>query len=102
MFYILRMHDAQDIAADAVVAQKFVASHRLIEGRVLTLRDTVAIVKLLRAIEAQADGKTFHGQKAAPSLIEESPICLDAIHDLSARRAMFALKPNDLAKIVQP
>src|SRR5215510_3212517 len=71
-------------------------------GGLLTLGHTVRVVQRLRTVEAEADRKIFCGKKAAPVVIEEHTVSLDAVGNASARRLVLALEFDDLAKIVQP
>ena len=75
---ILRMHDAQDIDRDFMLAQQAIALHHLLVGRLLALGHTVRVVQRRRTVEAEPDSKAFRRKKAAPVVIEEirrSSVC---------------------------
>ena len=99
---ILRMHDAQEIDRDFVLAQQAIALHHLLVGRLLALGHAVGVVQRRRTVEAEPDGKVFRRKKAAPVVIEEHAVRLDAVGDAPVGGLVLALQLDNLAKIVQP
>src|SRR5215831_4344614 len=99
---ILRVHHAQEIDRDFVLAQQAIALHHLLVGRLLALGYAVRVVQCLRTVEAKPDGKIFCRKKAAPVIVEEHTIRLYAVGDASVRGLMLALEFDNLVKIVQP
>ncbi len=102
MLDILRVDNTQDIDGDVVPPQKAISLHHLPVGRLPAFGHAIAVVQLLRAIETEPDGKAFRREEAAPFLIEEHAVRLDAIGDAPLRGPVLPLQVNDLAKIVQP
>src|SRR5262249_27108869 len=76
---ILRMHDAQEIDRDFVLAQEAIALHHLLVGRLLALGHTIGVVQRWRTVETEPDSKVFRRKKAAPVVIEEHAVRLNAV-----------------------
>jgi len=100
MLDILRMHHAQDIDRDFVLAQQAIALHHLLVSRLLALGHPVRIVQCRRTVEAEPDRKIFCRKKAAPVVIERYAICLYAVGDAPVRGLVLALECDNLVKIV--
>src|SRR5262249_10055348 len=98
MLDILRMHHAEDIDRDLMLAQQAIALHHLLVRRLLTLGHAVRVVQCLRTVEAEPDGKIFCRKKAAPVVIEEHTIRLYAVGDASVGGLVLALQLDNLAK----
>ena len=79
MLDVLCMHHAEYVARDLMLPQKLIPAHRFRVGGVLALGDAVAIVHLLRPVEAKTYGKALCRQKTAPVLIEKRTVCLNTI-----------------------
>ncbi len=96
------MDYAQEIARDPVLPQECIPAHCIPVRGGLALGDAVAIVHLLRTVEAKPYGKTLCRQKAAPLLVEESAVRLYPVGNAPVAGAMFALERYDLAKVIEP
>src|SRR5438128_110447 len=56
---ILRMHNAQEIDRDFVLAQEAIALHHLLVGRLLALSHAIRVVQRWWTVKAEPDGKVF-------------------------------------------
>jgi hypothetical protein len=76
-------------------------AHRLLVRRLLPPGHAVAIVHFLRAVEAEPHAESLGSQKAAPLLVEENPISLDAIGNAAPGGPMPVLDGYQLAEEIQ-
>ena len=70
-------------------------------GGLTVLGDAVSVMHLLGAVQAESDGEALRREKAAPVLVEEGPVGLDAVGDAPVRGLVLALQRHDLAEVVQ-
>jgi hypothetical protein len=98
--YVVR-GPAQDVARDAVLAQKFVSSHGLAVGGLTALGQAMGVMHFLRPVHTNPHGEAFCCQEAAPFFIDEGAVGLNPVDDPTVRGLMLALQFNDLVKVVQ-
>ena len=84
-----------------MLPQKPVTLHHLLVGWLVILRQPVAVMERLGPVEAEADGKTFPGEKPAPIFVEEHAVRLNGVDDACPPSLVFSLQFNDPAEIVQ-
>jgi len=99
--HILIVYCAKDVARDPAAFQKFEAAQGLTMCRFVASGQTISVMKLLRAVETEADAESFRRQEFTPLLIEQDAVCLHAVEDAFAVGRMLALQCNDLFEIVQ-
>ena len=80
--------------------QNLKAADRVVEGRSAVPAQAMAVVERPRTVEAQPDGEAFGGEKPAPVVVEEGPICLHPISDAAAGRAETALDLDGLPEVI--
>ena len=83
-------------------AQEPIALHRMPVGGLPVPGHAIDVVHCRGTVEAEPDGKIFCRKKAAPVVVEEHAVRLDAVGDAPVRGQMFALEPGYLAEIVDP
>ena len=83
-----------------VLPQELISSHRLLVSGPLVLGNAESVMHFFGTVQAESNSKPLCCKKAAPVLIEEGPICLNAIGDKLVRRLMLALQGYNLAKVV--
>ena len=99
---VLGMHDTQKIDRDLVFEQQSIALHRLPVRGLPVLGYAIDVVQRRWTVEAEPDAKTFSRKKAAPVVVKEHAVGLDAVGDSPIRGQMFALELGYLAEIVNP
>ena len=83
-------------------AQQPIALHHLPVRGLPVLGHAIDVVQRRRTVEAEPDGKIFSRKKAAPVVVEEHAVRLDAVVDTPVRGQVFALELGYLAEIVYP
>ncbi len=91
MLDVFGVYHTQQIDREFILAQQAIALHHLLVSRFLAFVDAIGVVKSLWAIQAQAHSELFCCKKAAPGIVEQYAIGLDAVGDTPARRLMLAL-----------
>ena len=99
---VLGMHDTQEIDRDLMFAQEPIALHHLPVRGLPVLGHAIDVVQCRRTVEAEPDAKMFSRKKAAPVVVKEYAVRLDAVGDTPIGRKVFALEPGYLAEIVYP
>src|SRR5262245_50269925 len=95
---ILGVHHAQEIDRDFVLAQQAIGLHHLLMSRFLARGHTVRVVQCLGTVKAEPDRKIFCCKKAAPVVIEEHTVRLDAVGDASVGGLVLALEFDNVTK----
>ena len=98
---IMGVHHAQNIGRNAVLPQKFISAHCLLEGGLSGPGDAVSVVHLPGTVQTEPHGKALCGQKTAPLLIEEGAVGLHAVGDKPASGLMFSLQGHNLPEVVR-
>ena len=99
-FDVQVMHHADDGGEDPVLAQGLESPHGLPVGRLAALGHAVRVVQFRRAVQAQADAEGLRRQKAAPLVVQQHAVGLDAIADPPAGGLVLALELDGLAEKV--
>ena len=96
------MHDAQHVAWNPVALQEPDGLDHPLVGRTAALGHAIAVVERLRSVDADADLEAFRGEEAAPFVVDQRAVGLNAIEDLPSRRSVLALELDDSAEIIEP
>ena len=90
VFLVGGVDRAQYVEVDSVLAQEPPALHHLVEGALFAAVDTVGVVELARAVDAQADQKVVFLEEGAPVIVEKDAVGLKGVlHDLSRPAVLF-------------
>ena len=90
VFLVGGVDGAQNVEVDSVLAQLPPTPHHLIESALLAAVDAVGIVKLARAVDAQADQEIVLLEKFAPFIIEKDAVGLKGVlHGLVRPAVLF-------------
>ena len=93
--------DAENVGRDAMAAQDLPAPQGGIEGRPAVAASAAAVVEVAGPVEAEAHREPGRSEEPAPVLVEQGPVRLNSVGDLSPRRSETALDLDDPAEVVQ-
>lgn len=94
------MNDTEHVAFDPIFPQEPISPHHLLMGRFPSLGYAIAVVELLRTVDADSDLETMPRKEAAPFFVQECAVRLNAIEDLASRGPVLCLEFDDPPKIV--
>ena len=83
---VLRVDHTEDVGGNAVLQEELIPSHHLPMSGLLGFGDAVPVMNFPWPIKAQSNREALRRKKAAPVLIEEGAVCLDAIGNNPVRR----------------
>lgn len=89
---ILVVHDAQQIAVDAVLLEQAQRRESPAVGAVPAPGEPVEVMQLARPVQTQADREALARQKLAPLFIEHQAIGLQVVDDFLSGAPVLALQ----------
>ena len=92
MLLVFAMDGGEGVELDLVPSQQIETLHHPRPGRLLSAIAPVAIVEVLRTIDAEADEETMIAKKTAPFRIQQGAVGLKAILDPLVRWAVLLLQ----------
>jgi len=93
---VRRMNRAHHVDIHAVVVQRLIPTHHIVERSLAALVDAIRIVKLARAVDAQADQDVVPLQEGAPRVVQPGAVGLERVRNLLSR-LLVALHAGDRA-----
>ena len=86
---VRRVHRAEDVDVDFVLAEQLVSAQHLVEGRVALLVDAERVVQLARTVDADADEEACSREQLAPLVGQQRAVGLDRVFDGLVRAPML-------------
>jgi len=92
---------AENIDRYAMFDKAVIAAHHRVVGAQAPSGAAVQIMDFLRAVKAQAYGKAMFCQKAAPGIVQQGAVGLDAVGNAFVGRAIFLLQFDNAPEVVK-
>ncbi len=97
---VLAVDDRQGVEGDAVFLQPLGGGEDAVERGLAPLGHAVGVVQVFRAVDAEADEEMVLAEEAAPGVVQQDAVGLQAVEDPLAVGAVLLLQVQDLAEEV--
>ncbi len=95
------VHRGEDVVFHIVFLEQSQPPHHLVERALTALRDSIGVVQLPRAVDADPDEEVVLGEELAPVVGEQGPVGLQRVEERHPRLAVSLLELDGRAVEVQ-